>query len=298
MLRKQKPSNLTLYGIAAGVVFIGGTVVSVKKQMFPEPLAPCSQRYGRGLDFPPQVAGAPIPNIRDIQTRLGFDEWGLVENVKLEPPTAGTDPLVLEVNLAQGASAEAVPTIVSPNAVPTIRARGTAAEPIRKGGVGFSWKPGIQNGTAGCLSYNVKFSDGFDFDQGGMLPGLFGGEEPRHGKAGFATRFMWAAQGQGGVLATAPGAGAKGVGLAMGAWGFPAGRWVHVEQEVRLNSAGTDNGSLAIWIDGVLHADIGGLTFRVNNQVGIAGLLADAHYLAPAPADASIKFAGFQLSWQ
>ena len=52
MSKKKQPSAMTLYGIAVGLVLFGGTIVSMKSTLFPEPLTSCSQRYGGGLNFP------------------------------------------------------------------------------------------------------------------------------------------------------------------------------------------------------------------------------------------------------
>ncbi len=60
----------------------------------------------------------------------------------------------------------------------------------------------MQGATAACLNYRVMLPEDFEFAEGGMLPGLYGGERVNPGsvdetKTGFATRIMW---GPGGVL--------------------------------------------------------------------------------------------------
>lgn len=57
------------------------------------------------------------------------------------------------------------------------------------------------------LSYDVGFSPGFAFSQGGKLPGLRGGPDPRgcsggheaDGASCFSSRLMWRAAGAGEV---------------------------------------------------------------------------------------------------
>jgi hypothetical protein len=279
MAKKQQFSNMTLYGIGLGFVIFVGSALSMKSTLFPEPLAACTQRYLGGLDFPSQTASAQPVSIRDIQTKLGFDEWGLVENVTLAKMQVGPYGAVIDVALPAGTSGD--------------------KSAARKGGVSFTWKPGIQGGTnAACLSYAVNFPSGFEFSEGGMLPGLFGGDEPRLGKAGFGARFMWR-QGSGGdVLLTMPGTGERGAGLPTKSWNFPTGRWVNVEQEVRLNTPGQSNGTLAIWIDGVLRVEMHNIAFRKQDNVRIAGVLSDVYYNAPAPSETTLQLTNFNLRWK
>jgi hypothetical protein len=279
MKKKQQNSNMTLYGIGIGFVLFVGSAVSMKSTLFPEPLAACTQRYLGGIDFPSQSASAQPVNIRDIQTKLGFDEWGLVEHVSLAPTKIGPYGTVLDVAIPAGTSGDKTAAL--------------------KGGVSFSWKPGIQGGAnAACLSYAVKLPVGFQFHEGGMLPGLFGGEEPRMGKAGFGARFMWRQGGGGDVLLTMPGAGERGSGLPTKSWNFPTGRWVNVEQEIRLNTSGQANGTLAIWIDGVLRVEMHNIAFRIQDTVRITGVLSDVYYNAPAPNQTTLQLTNFNLRWK
>lgn len=272
------PSQMTLYGIAAGVLLLGGTIVSVKRTLFPAPLASCTTRYGGGIDFPSQFASAGNPiDPREVQSRLGFDEWGFAENVKLTAAQVGPFGTVVEVALAGSDQ------------------KGKS----KKGGVGYSWKPGIPNGaSAACLSYGVRMPPTFDYDKGGTLPGIFGGEEPRAGKSGFAARIAWGANGIGDIVANLPGAGERGVSLAPGSWKFPVGEWVLIEQEVRLNTPGRADGMVAIWIDGELHAELHNVAFRNHAQVRIDGVLSDVHYAGNPTGDSSIQITNFNLRWQ
>ena len=279
MKKKHQPSNMTLYGIGLGVVLLGGTIMSLKSTMFPEPLAACTERYLGGLDFPAQAADRTPVGIRDIQTRLGFDEWGLVEHVALSAVKIGPYGHAFQVAIPSGTSGD--------------------KNAARKGGMSFTWKPGIQGGaSAACLSYAVNLPSGFEFHEGGMLPGLFGGAEPRTGKAGFGARVMWRHGGAGDVLMTVPGTGERGMGLPGATWTFPTGRWVNIEQEVRLNSPGQANGTLAIWIDGRLRVELNNLAFRSQENVRLEGVLSDVYYNALAPSETSLQLTNFNLRWK
>jgi hypothetical protein len=278
-MAKKQNSNMTLYGIGLGFVLFVGSAVSMKSTLFPEPLAACTQRYQGGINFPSQTANAQPVSIRDIQTKLGFDEWGLVEHVSLAPTQVGPYGTVFDIAIPAGTSGDK-----------------TAA---RKGGVSFTWKPGIQGGAnAACLSYAVNLPSGFEFHDGGMLPGLFGGDEPRAGKAGFGARFMWRQGGGGDVLLTMPGTGERGAGLPAKTWNFPTGRWVNIEQEIRLNTPGQADGTLAIWIDGVLQIEMNKVAFRKQGTVRLAGVLSDVYYSGAAPSETTIQLTNFNLRWK
>lgn len=275
----RTPSKFTLYSIGIGAIVFCGTIVSMKHKLFPEPLAPCTQRYQAGIDFPGRQAGTQPIGIRDVQTRLGFDEWGLVENVSISALSGGSYGHALQVTIPKGSSG--------------------GQDGAKQGGVSYSWKPGIKGGaTAACLSYAVRMPDGFNFHQGGVLPGLFGGENPREGRQGFGARIGWRQGGLGDVLLNSPATTEKGAYLMPGAWTFPKGRWVNIEQEIRLNRAGLADGVMAIWIDGVLRAELKQVGYRAQDSVRIEGIVSDVHFTQPSPEQTQIQLTNFNLRWR
>jgi hypothetical protein len=195
------------------------------------------------------------------------------------PNPRGPFPLIMEVALTAAASGK--------------------IDKNHKSGVSFSWKPGLANGaSAACLSYGVRLPP----NKPGRTPPLskskFGGDEPRSGKTGFAARLTWQADGAADVWANLPGTGERGVSLAAGAFSFPTGRWVLVEQEIRLNTPGEADGILRVWIDGVQKVDNTGVAFRNRDDVRVQGLLSDIHYHGPVPSDTSIKVTNYNFRWQ
>jgi hypothetical protein len=156
------------------------------------------------------------------------------------------------------------------------------------------------------LRYFVRFPDDFQFAKGGKLPGLYGGAANAGGKIpdgtdGFSTRFMWRAQGDGEVYAYLPSSEDHGTSLGRGSWSFPTGRWVSIEQAVRLNYPDEDDGTVTVWLDGVevFHAE--DLEYRTVHNLKIDGLFFSTFFGGADPSWASprdqvIDFADFEVS--
>jgi hypothetical protein len=56
------------------------------------------------------------------------------------------------------------------------------------------------------------------------------------------------------------------------------GKWINVEQEVRLNDPGARNGHLRIWVDGKLRMDRRQVMFRESDTTRFEGVAVDVHY--------------------
>ena len=133
--------------------------------------------------------------------------------------------------------------------------------------------PGRSNYT---LEYKVFFADGFDFNgragaksgrNGGKLPGLAalpedgtlmctGGKSCDAGR-GFSARLMWRTDGVGVLYLydlTKSRTGQKwGEDIEFsGASKFTPGRWLHIRQDIILNTPGQANGSVRVFLDGEL----------------------------------------------
>ncbi|MGK7934937.1 MAG: polysaccharide lyase [Xenococcaceae cyanobacterium] len=138
------------------------------------------------------------------------------------------------------------------------------------------------------LSYQVKFSDDFDFDgskkSGGKLPGLAGaggycsGGQTCTGDNGFSSRYMWGKNGRAKLYLYHMDKPTK--------WGenfwfqgsdgndkyFQQGQWHNLVQRVRINDGNQANGEIDVWMDGEQVLSIDELRFVTNNQ-GIDALL-------------------------
>jgi hypothetical protein len=248
--------------------------------------AACSQRYTRLL---PIELERGLTTVEAVQRAFRPSRvWGVAENVRLVAAAPGRRP-VLAVRYPEG-------SINPSNAAP-------------RGGAGFVSRAGLENGVdAACLRYRVRFAEGFAFAKGGKLPGLYGGDGPVGGAvadAGFSTRLMWRAAGRGELYAYLPLAGNTsgrqyGQSLGRGAWRFPAGRWVTVEQEIVLNDPGAANGIARVWIDGVLSLERRDLVFRHVPAVRIEGLMFSTFFGGSdpswaSPRDQEASFADFAV---
>ncbi len=176
------------------------------------------------------------------------------------------------------------------------------------------------------LSYYVLFPRGFNFANGGKLPGLYGGgtvygHTPPDGTNGFSVRLMWNGSGGGGVCAyLSAGSAIQGpsyhldgsnTSIGLGRWHFAAdGQWHHIEMQVELNNnslAQLPNGSIQVWYDNKSVLSATGVKFRTpgTSQLEISGILFSTFYNSlrkgstlTLPADAQVDFANFALGKQ
>lgn len=246
---------------------------------------PCSAPYTASSSFPPAIS-----SIAELKALLGRKYWGLDENVSIASPKDAPVRLVLAVRLPVGS--------INP---------GNKTAPL--GGMGFRWRPAGLSAEAACLTYHVFLPTDFDFNKGGKLPGLFGGDAPAGGKdvdglSGFSARLMWRANGRGEVYAYIPGKpDGRGESIDRGAWVFPRGKWVRIEQEIVLNTPGEANGHLRIWIDGRLRLSRTDMRFRAARDLRISGVMVDIFYGGKtkewaAPKDTAILLSPFDLYWR
>lgn len=158
---------------------------------------------------------------------------------------------------------------------------------------------------AGCLTYEVRFDDGFDFGQGGKLPGLFGGKHTSgctpDRNSGFSTRYMWGRHGTGFLYPyfasrDTPCGGMIG----LGRFHFTPGTWHRITQKVRLNSDHQPDGEVDIWFDGVLVVEETGLEIRADPSVEIEGVMFATFFggsdpSRASPADQSMHLRNFRF---
>lgn len=244
----------------------------------------CGEGYQQHVSFPPA-----IKSVAELKALLARNYWGLDENVSLASPKDAPASLVLAVRLPAGS--------INPK---------NKTAPL--GGMGFRWRPEGLAAESACLSYHVYLPADFEFNKGGKLPGLFGGNAPSGGKDvdgfnGFSARLMWRANGRGEVYAYIPGKpDGRGESIERGAWVFPRGRWVKIEQEIVLNTPGEENGRLRVWIDGRLRLSRTNIRFRSARDLRINGVMADIFYGGKtkewaAPKDTAILLSPLALRW-
>jgi hypothetical protein len=283
MLKMSKLSMVfNLAGAAAALVVV---TYAVNSMLTEQTVAPCSTRYPTPTGFSTRTNEGALMSAIDLQSRMGPDEWGVLNNVEIIKGKAND---VLQVRLAEGTG--------SPH-------QATAPQ----GGVAFSWAPEtLRNADRACLAYNVMVPKDFEFSTAGMLPGLFGGERiDRSGDTGFATRLIWRQDGALHAVVRAPTLGRNGRTSEPVKAKLDKGRWVKVETEVVLNTPGKKNGMLRLWLDGDLKVDRKDMSWRTDRGTTVAGVLGDVAYgdldntlHTTAPKDTAVRMTPFELSWR
>jgi polysaccharide lyase-like protein len=111
----------------------------------------------------------------------------------------------------------------------------------------------------------------FDFNLGGALPGLMGLAD--QSADCFLVRPSWQQGGAVGVtnFMTLNGKKFRQQTDAEG-YSIPRGRWFQIDQEVVLNAADRENGTLRIWIDCALAVDRADFAYRARPDVAFAGV--------------------------
>ncbi|TFK54226.1 polysaccharide lyase family 14 protein [Heliocybe sulcata] len=157
------------------------------------------------------------------------------------------------------------------------------------------------------VSYEVAFDSGFDWVQGGKLPGLRGGPNPDGCSGGsnatdgsdcFSTRLMWRKNGEGEIYAYMPTTNGLckdsdiicnsdfGTSIDRGAFSFASGQWNRITLLVQLNNPiDVANGFVALYYNDVHAISQQNLQLRSSNAVTAGGL-----YL-------STFFGGSDSSW-
>jgi hypothetical protein len=156
------------------------------------------------------------------------------------------------------------------------------------------------------LRYFVRFPANFEFVKGGKLPGFYGGAQISGGHIpdgtnGFSTRFMWRTDGQGEVYAYLPSSTRFGTSLGRGSWHFARDQWQCIEQELKLNTPGTADGAVHVWLDGKPVYQNEQLLFRTTASLRAEGVFFSTFFgggdssWAP-PADTYADFAAFAVA--
>ncbi len=273
--------NSILFNMAGGAVLLTVVGYMITSFIVTPAVLPCTQRYPSGFQLTFDTSdGKPLHAV-DLQARSGSREWGLLNNAKVVDRADKSSSHVLEVKLA-----------------PVDEDEGTT-----QNGVGFTWQPHeIANATSACLSYSVFLADDFTFKEKGVLPGLFGASDVTQidelsPDDAFAVRVGWGQAGDAGLDVRRP--------ASSGYWEtpprktmWPVGRWVNIEQEVKLNTPGQDDGQLRLWFNGVLTIDRGGLPLRKSAQSELTGVVADIGYARTISAPAHVRVSPFLLQWQ
>jgi len=153
------------------------------------------------------------------------------------------------------------------------------------------------------LGYSVFFEEGFDFNMGGKLPGLYGGDDAetavscsggRRSTGCYSSRLMWRTDGMGEMYTYLPDYEVEGfeanknvcdiapfstcnptygASVGRGSFTFPTGAWTTVSQRVQLNDVGQANGELELWVNGESVIKASGLILRDSAEGKHRGIM-------------------------
>ncbi len=153
---------------------------------------------------------------------------------------------------------------------------------------GFNWSANLEPKDEYTISYEVKFSDGFDFSKGGKLPGLCGGQ----GKAGIrpvgdnkmSARIMWRQDGK--IVSYVYHLDQKGNYGEDFVWTkefgnplhFRVNQWEKIKFTVKLNSMKKEDGSIIGYINGIPAIRVLNLRFRITEHLKIDHLCFNTFY--------------------
>lgn len=281
-------SSGTLYGFGGAVFGIVTVGLMINSHLAPETYPACTARYAQAGMFALKGASGSTLQPVELQSRLAGHEWGVLHNIAVRSDASAPMGAAMAVRFEAGGKLD--------------RDTRTAS-----GGIGFKWQPRfLDKAASACLSYSVKLGDGFKFANGGTLPGLFGASLNAriNNKEDFSVRMRWLKGGRLGVQQTEETArDSRPVPIDEKWLEMPVGRWVEIEQEVVLNTPGQSDGVLRVWVDGKLHMNAGGLSFRKSADATFAGVIADTHYAdsimdwQPAPNATTIELSPLLVRW-
>lgn len=179
------------------------------------------------------------------------------------------------------------------------------------------------------FSYSVFFQEGFQFNKGGKMPGLYGGTSLSEAKSCsggrqndrdqcFSSRLMWRTNGAGELYNYYPTSVTQtggycslppysvcdpvyGDSIGRGSFTWPSGTWVTVAQRVKLNDVGSNNGEQELLVNGASVIKITDLQIAVHADTKIYGIMAQTFFGGndatwASPQDQSAWFKDWSLA--
>jgi hypothetical protein len=210
--------------------------------------------------------------IESMSNFLQFEDVYGSNNRQFVTDPLGSNEMVLQVDYPQGS--------FNPQGSPV-------------GGTGFYAQPlDLSNATTVMLEYSVLFPQGFQFNQGGKLPGLYGGPIGCSGGDSavncFSTRYMFRQNGLGELYAYLDQSkqldafcnipplsichSEYGVSIGRGAFKFQLGKWTTLKQIIQLNTPGVPNGRFQIFVNGKRVMQFDRVVWRTNASLKFSGI--------------------------
>ena len=177
---KSPATKVIIFNAAAVLITVSALVGVLRSYVFKATTAPCTERYLNATNLALERGGVVLA-AADLQSSVGGNDAGLLENLAIGPLKGAPSHNVINVKLPQGSG--------SP-----------WSETQPKGGISFPWQPRATEGkTAVCLSYSVLLPESFAFHRGGVLPGIRGTDESGKSADGFLARLAWRPDRRGGA---------------------------------------------------------------------------------------------------
>ena len=285
--RTLKLSSGTPFGIGGGAFGLLTVALMINSSFSEKTVPGCEMRYANAGIFALKRSSGELLDAASLQSRLYGDDWGLLENVSIDRNQGAGNRPSMTVRFQPGG---------------TFDAKRRTAE----SGVGFTWRPRqLNEARSACVSYSVWLPESFEFGDGGVLPGLFGQALPAGNEENFSVRMRWLKNGKFGVQPTTSSSDRPRYDTVDKDWlTLERGKWIAVEQEVRLNDPGSANGHLRIWVDGKLRMDRRQMQFRESDETRFEGVTVDVHYAdsamhwQAAPNATEVRISPLIIRWK
>ncbi len=272
----------------AMILFVFGLAVTMLHGAISrDDLPPCSDRYEKIARISFDRSGEPMSS-SDLQARYSAGDAAGLDKARVIRVSGAPNDLALELDLSSASAPD----------------RGKSASQDKRPGIRFLWSPAsLGKPTAACLSYALFLPNDFDFGQGGLLPGFFGsGTQADKTSERLATRSTWNAQGTSGMSAqTAEARGGQSIKNTRSDFEWPRGKWLAIEQEIKLNAPNAADGMLRVWVNGALTFDNTAVTFRSDPSVALTGVASEALMTwtpkATKPGAQKILITPYEIRW-
>ncbi|EIN07957.1 hypothetical protein PUNSTDRAFT_88685 [Punctularia strigosozonata HHB-11173 SS5] len=177
------------------------------------------------------------------------------------------------------------------------------------------------------FGYSVFFDSDFDFNKGGKLPGIYGGNSAdkaiscsggRRDDACFSARLMWRTDGAGEMYTYLPPSYSAndnvcnvapfsecnptyGASVGRGSFKFNKGDWTTVSERIKLNDVGKENGELELFVGGKSVLSATGLVLRDSSAGVMRGIQMQTFFGGSdsswaSPKDQDVYFADFSMA--
>jgi hypothetical protein len=252
------------FNVVAGVIIVAAVATSVRNKLFPADPAPCAERMAQSVTLGLAHNGR-ILQAADFQAIANNMDAGVIDNLSIVPIRDAPAPIVMDIEIKAGTAQQNMPGVTG-------------------GGMSLPWSPrSLQpNLTHACLVYSVYLPSTFLFGESGTLPGLRGASRSLNSvnDEKFMTAVVWGEKGVARQFTYGGDNEAAHHDLtgAVKPVSLPKGRWVRIEQEVKLNDIGDRNGLSRLWVDGRFVVTRKDTVFRFARDSFITGVNIDVFF--------------------